>query len=106
VPLNVGTQCQTAPFDATLTGTDASNPPYKVDAGGPVTGMVDIPQFQHCGMGENLDPIFNAAISGPRNFNLLTQGPVCFVQGGFGCVPKGHNTVGPKKPHPLRKVIG
>ena len=73
------------------------------DAHGPLTGLVNIPKFRNCGVGENLDPIFNAAIAGPRNFNLLTQGAVCFVIGGFGCSPKTGEPVIPK---PLRKVIG
>jgi len=103
VPLDVGSHCETPPFDAILTGSDASNPPYNVVTGGPLTGMVDIPKFSHCGVGENLDPIFNAAISGPRNFNLLTQGAVCFELGGGVCDPK---TGLPEKPKPLRKVIG
>jgi len=103
VPLDVGSHCETPPFDAILTGSDASNPPYNVVTGGPLTGMVDIPKFSHCGVGENLDPIFNAAISGPRNFNLLTQGAVCFELGGGVCDPK---TGLPEKPTPLRKVIG
>jgi uncharacterized protein DUF6801 len=104
VPLDVGPNCETPPFDAVLTGSDASNPPYSVQNGGPLTGTVTIPKFQNCGVGENLDPIFNAAISGPRNFNLLTQGVVCFVQGGgLGC--DKHSGL-PKIPTPLRKVIG
>jgi hypothetical protein len=103
VPLNVGSDCQTPPFDAVLTGTSASNPPYSVQFGGPLTGMVSIPQFSNCGVGENLDPIFNAAISGPHNFNLLTQGAVCFVIGGFGCDP---NTGKPVIPAPIHSVTG
>jgi hypothetical protein len=102
VPLNVGTQCATPQFDAILTGTSASIPPYNVVTGGPLTGMVNIPKFSNCGVGENLDPIFNAAISGPMNFNLLTQGPVCFILGGGVCGPHG-----PVKPKPiLHKVSG
>lgn len=102
VPLNVGSHCESAPFDAIVTGNDGSNPPYIVTTGGPLTGMVNIPKFSNCGVGENLDPIFNAAISGPRNFNLLTQGAVCFVFGGGTCTGKGL----PVPPKPIRKVIG
>jgi hypothetical protein len=102
VPLDVGDSCQTPPFDAILTGTSASNPPYNVVTGGPLDGMVIIPKFSNCGVGENLDPIFNAAIAGPRNFNLLTQGPVCFLLGGGVCGKHG-----PVNPKPiLHKVIG
>ncbi len=64
VPLDVGSHCETPAFDAILTGTSASNPPYNVVTGGPLSGFVDIPPFSNCGVGENLDPIFNAAISG------------------------------------------
>jgi hypothetical protein len=98
-PLAVGSSCETPPFDAILTGTSASKPPYNVVTGGPLDGMVDIPKFSNCGVGENLDPIFNAAISGSRNFNLLTQGPVCFLVGGGGICP-------PPKPKPLHSVTG
>jgi hypothetical protein len=103
VPLDVGSHCESAPFDAIVTGSDESNPPYIVTTGGPLTGMVNIPKFSHCGAGEDLDPIFNAAISGPRNFNLLTQGGVCFVLGGGTCDNK---TGLPVPPTPLRKVTG
>jgi hypothetical protein len=103
-PLDVGSRCQTASFDAVLSGNNASKPPYVVTTGGPITGFVNVPPFKHCGVGENLDPIFNAAISGPKNFNLLTQGPVCFLTGDTsGCDPK---TGEPLMPKPLRKVIG
>ena len=98
-PLAVGSHCETPPFDAILKGTSASKPPYSVVTGGPLTGMVDIPKFSNCGVGENLDPIFNAAISGSRNFNLLTQGPVCFLVGGGGICP-------PPKPKALHSVTG
>lgn len=101
VPLDVGANCHTGAFDAQLVGTDQSKPPYGVQTGGPILGTVNIPQFHHCGAGENLDPIFNAAIAGPQNFNLLTQGAPCFVIGAFGCDP---NTGEPAVPKPLRKV--
>jgi hypothetical protein len=103
VPLDVGSQCESAPFDAIVTGSDESNPPYVVTTGGPLTGLVNIPKFSHCGVGEDLDPIFNAAISGPQNFNLLTQGKVCFVFGGGTCDNK---TGLPIPPKPLREVSG
>ena len=102
VPLDVGSRCETPQFDAILTGTSASNPPYNVVSGGPLSGMVTIPKFSNCGVGENLDPIFNSAISGPMNFNLLTQGPVCFVLGGGVCGKHG-----PVIPNPiLHQVSG
>jgi hypothetical protein len=102
VPLNVGSHCETTPFDAVVTGTSASKPPYSIQFGGPLTGMVTIPPFKNCGVGENLDPIFNAAISGPQNFNLLTQGELCSVIGAFGC---DKNRL-PVPPQPLHEVTG
>jgi len=103
VPLDVGSHCETPAFDVILTGSNATNPQYSIQFGGPLTGMATIPHFKNCGVGENLDPIFNAAISGPRNFTILTQGALCTVQGAFGCVPKSFT---PKPVKPIRKVIG
>ncbi len=103
VPLDVGSQCQTPAFDAILTGSSASKPPYSVQFGGPLVGTVTIPKFKNCGVTENLDSIFDAAISGPKNFNLLTQGVVCFVQDALDCKPKVNT---PVPPVPLRKVTG
>jgi len=102
VTLDVGSHCETPQFDAVLTGSSATNPPYFVQFGGPLLGTVTIPKFKNCGVTENLDPIFNAAISGPQNFNLLTQGAVCFVQDALGCDKNGL----PVPPQPLRKVTG
>jgi hypothetical protein len=103
VPLDVGSQCETPSFDVILTGSSATTPPYSIQFGGPLTGTATIPHFKNCGVGENLDPIFNAAISGPRNFTVLTQGPLCTVQGAFGCIPK---TGTPMPVKPIRKVTG
>jgi hypothetical protein len=102
VPLNVGSHCETPQFDAVVTGTSASKPPYSIQFGGPLTGSVTIPPFKNCGVGENLDPLFNAAISGPQNFNLLTQGELCSVIGAVGCNKKGL----PVPPKPLHEVGG
>lgn len=104
VPLDVGSHCETPPFDVILTGSNATNPPYSIQFGGPLTGMATIPHFKNCGAAaDKLDLIFNAAISGPRNFTVLTQGPLCTVQGAFGCIPK---TGMPMPVKPIRKVIG
>jgi hypothetical protein len=104
VPLDVGSRCETPPFDVILTGSNATNPPYSIQFGGPLTGNATIPHFKNCGAAaEKLDLIFNAAISGPRNFTVLTQGPLCTVQGAFGCIPK---TGTPMPVKPIRKVIG
>lgn len=98
VPLDVGSNCGTAPFDAIVTGTSASKPAYSVTAGGPLTGKITIPPFRHCGVGENLDPLFTGAISGTENFTLLTQGKICFLIGGGVCPPA--------IPKPLHSVTG
>jgi hypothetical protein len=49
--------------------------------------MITVPPFTGCGVGENLDPIFNATISGPGNFVKLTQGTLCTPNSGSGCPP-------------------
>jgi hypothetical protein len=104
VPLDVGSHCETPPFDVILTGSNATTPPYSIQFGGPLTGMATIPHFKNCGpAADKLDLIFNAAISGPRNFTVLTQGPLCTVEGAFGCIPK---TGTPMPVTPIRKVIG
>lgn len=105
VPLNVGPGCGTAqPVHAILTGRGHNGPPptgYTLSTGGPLTGNVTIPNFTNCGVGENLDPLFNASISGPMNFQLMTQGTLCTPQqsGKPGCpptVPKPRRRVGPE----------
>jgi hypothetical protein len=90
VPLNVGSDCHSVkPFTLKLTGV----PPYSLDSGGVLSGTIDVPPFTGCGVGENLDPIFNATVSGPGNLAQLTQGTLCSdwpVQGNFptaGCPP-------------------
>jgi hypothetical protein len=103
VPLNVGSRCGTSqPVHAVLTGRGHNGPPptgYTLATGGPLAGSVTIPKFAHCGVGENLDPLFNASISGPMNFQLMTQGTLCTPQqaGQPGCpptVPKPRRQVG------------
>jgi hypothetical protein len=93
VPLDVGPHCGTTqPVHAVLTGRGHNGPPptgYTLATGGPLSGSVTIPTFAHCGVGENLDPLFNASISGPMNFQLMTQGTLCTPQqtGQPGCPP-------------------
>jgi len=87
VPLNVGTHCQTAtPFDLILTGLP---PAYNVSLiKGVLTGTVTIPPFKGCNDGtENLDPLFDATVSGPGNFVKVTQATLCSPQVGNGCPP-------------------
>lgn len=74
-PLDVGPRCESAtPMTVTLLG---KAPDYTVNTGGPLTGTATIPPFSGCGVGEDLDPIFNASISGPGNFMKLIQGVPC-----------------------------
>jgi hypothetical protein len=60
---------------------------YTFVSGGPVTGTIDIPAFTGCGVGENLDPLFDASVSGNDNFLHLTQGTLCAPASAFGCPP-------------------
>jgi hypothetical protein len=82
VPLNVGPDCHTAtPATATLTASSVTST-YSLATGGPLTGTYTVPSFTGCGVGENLDPLFDAAISGPGNYLKLIQGPSCLA--GYG----------------------
>jgi len=90
VPLNVGAHCQTAtPFDLDLVGVP---PSYIVSAlHGVLTGTVTVPKFTGCANGsDNLDPIFDATVSGPGNFVKVNQAPFCSptVTPPNGCPPK------------------
>lgn len=76
VRLNVGNNCHTVSLmNATLQA--ASDNQYDVLNGGILQGSPTIPPWTGCGVRENLDAIFDAAISGKGNFTLLTQGPTC-----------------------------
>ncbi|HEY1636533.1 MAG TPA: hypothetical protein VGF64_17390, partial [Acidimicrobiales bacterium] len=86
--LPVGPHCQTHPFEIVLTGKPGSTPPYSLQGGGPLTGNVSIPEFHGCGVTENLNPLFNGTISGPRNFSQLTQGNLCTPSSDSGCPPR------------------
>jgi hypothetical protein len=88
-PLNVGPHCQTAsPFNLELVGLP---PSYNISAiEGILTGTVTVPQFTGCANGpDNLDPIFDATVSGPGNFAKINQAPFCAPQttGAPGCPP-------------------
>jgi hypothetical protein len=100
VPLNVGTQCETAaPLNLVLIGKgDNTIPPrgYTVETGGPLSGMVTIPPFIKCGVSENLDPLLTGSISGPGNFVKMTQGKLC------GPSQPANWTCPPPPPKPLR----
>lgn len=92
VPLPVGPDCGVDQrMKAVLVGRGTNVPysGYTLDLGGPLTGSVTIKQFSHCGVGENLNPLLDAGISGPNNFQLITQGTLCTPQqtGKPGCPP-------------------
>ncbi|MGD9483278.1 DUF6801 domain-containing protein [Streptomyces sp. TRM70308] len=75
VPLPVGPDCRTSePIPVRLSG---QAPHYDVLGGGLLTGEIDLPAFTGCGVGEDLDPLFTASVSGPGNHLRLNQGPVC-----------------------------
>jgi hypothetical protein len=89
VPLNVGPHCQTVtPFTLELVGLP---PSYNISAiQGVLTGTVTVPLFKGCANGsDNLDPIFNASVSGPGNFVKINQAPFCAptTTGAPGCPP-------------------
>ena len=95
-PLNVGNDCHTVkPFLLQLTG----KPPYQLDSGGVLSGTVTVPPFTGCGVGENLDPIFNATVSGPGNLAQLTQGTLCAAWNTSGTFPSGCPASVPKPVH-------
>ncbi|MFI0355689.1 DUF6801 domain-containing protein [Actinomadura sp. 9N407] len=82
-PMDVGPKCRTAqPVMLALTGSDHIAPPYAIDKGGRLSGMVNVPAFSGCGVGEDLDRLFTASVSGEGNYVQLTQGPVCFPSQG------------------------
>lgn len=103
-PLDVGSHCQTStPFTLLLRGKGINSLPpvgYTVSTGGPLAGTVTIPPFSGCGVGENLDPLFSASISGPGNFTLQTQGQICFPSNPIPPV----SVCPPPVPKPLRSV--
>ena len=103
VPLPVGPDCGVAkPVRAVLIGRGILVPKargYTVAGGGPLTGSVTIPNFTHCGVGEDLDPLLTASISGPANFQLITQGKLCTPK-----QPTVPPNCPPNVPKPLRHV--
>jgi hypothetical protein len=77
-PLDVGPNCRIAtPITLKLFGSTGSAVPYLVDRGGRLEGKVDIPPFVGCGVGDNLDALFTAAVSGKGNFIRIIQAEVC-----------------------------
>ena len=101
---SVGSNCRTkTPVHLKLIGTGNASTQrgfWNLLAGGTLGGMVTVPPFVGCGVGENLNPLFTASISGPRNFDLMTQGPLCIVR------PLVPPSCPPKVPKPSRRLIG
>jgi hypothetical protein len=85
-PLEVGTHCRTArPAHIALTGgSDYKNPVL----GGSLLGTIHIPPFQGCGVGEDLDPLFTAAVSGSGNHVKMIQGRICSPPATNNCPPQ------------------
>jgi hypothetical protein len=95
VPLDVGPDCHTVrPLSSpdpvadpennlvVLTGGGAPGEPTPLlfdafTSGGATAGTVAIPPFTGCGIGDNLDPLFDASVSGPGNYMKLMQAPAC-----------------------------
>jgi hypothetical protein len=98
-PLNVGNNCRTVrPFPLVLSAGSG----YSLDSGGVLNGTITVPPFTGCGVGENLDPIFNATVSGPGNFVQLTQGNLCINWNTTGNSPGAAEGCPASAPKPIR----
>lgn len=81
VPLNLGDDCKTAPTVLQLESDlgDVRRGGILFSEGATYIAEVDIPNFTGCGMGEDLSPLFNAAVSGPGNRVKIETGAWCGV---------------------------
>ncbi|ROQ59833.1 hypothetical protein EDD93_7238 [Streptomyces sp. 840.1] len=82
VALDVGGNCRTErPFTLPLRGDmllkDGVQTGYTLATGGVLTGQVTLPPFSGCGVGEDLDDIFTASISGVPGAVKQVQAPPC-----------------------------
>ncbi|MFG2669536.1 DUF6801 domain-containing protein [Streptomyces sp. NPDC048445] len=82
VALDVGANCRTErPFELPLRGRmvlkDGVQTGYTLVTGGVLTGQVTLPPFSGCGVGEDLDDIFTASISGVPGYVKQVQAPPC-----------------------------
>ncbi|MBC3840048.1 hypothetical protein GXW82_07140 [Streptacidiphilus sp. 4-A2] len=94
-PLDVGNNCRTVtPLQLKLVGISNQGLPgddpsrdYEISTGGPISqGQLTIPYFTGCGAdGQNLDPLFDAAVSGTGNSLNMVQGPICTTFQGTVC---------------------
>lgn len=100
VPLDVGDACRTSrPFTLRLLGLGwygREDPGYMLVTGGPLTGSVTIPPFSGCGVGEDLDDIFTASLSGVTNYVKQIQGAPCIPVNGSNCTAENEPTDIPK----------
>ncbi|MFJ6433691.1 DUF6801 domain-containing protein [Streptomyces sp. NPDC091416] len=86
VPLDVGPNCRTAkPFALPLRGEmllkDGVQTGYTLVTGGALAGKVTIPPFSGCGVGEDLDDLFTASISGvPGDVKQIQAAPCAAAQ--------------------------
>jgi hypothetical protein len=103
VPLDVGPDCHTIrPLSSpdpvadpennlvVLTGGSAPGEPTPrimglVGSGGAVAGTATIPPFTGCGADGNLDPLIDAAVSGPGNYMKMMLSATC---AGIGTQPE------------------
>ncbi|MET7858069.1 DUF6801 domain-containing protein [Streptomyces sp. NPDC005318] len=84
-PLDVGESCKSIePMNVSLRSSPAT---YTIPHGGILTGRATIPAFSGCGVGEDLDSLLTASISGPDNDIKMTQGNMCSMLNGDQCPP-------------------
>ncbi|MDL4818430.1 DUF6801 domain-containing protein [Actinomadura opuntiae] len=96
-PLDVGGRCRT--------GTDADlrlkgQMPSILNAG-VLDGTFTIPAFSGCGVGEDLDPLFNGSVAGPGNLLRMGLAATCIPDADLNCppvVPDPPRTVPPAAP--------
>ncbi|HEY9330785.1 MAG TPA: DUF6801 domain-containing protein [Streptomyces sp.] len=103
VPLDVGPNCRTTrPFALPLQGKmvlkDGVQTGYTLVTGGALTGKVTLPPFSGCGVGEDLDALFTASISGvPGDVKQVQAAPCAAAQHDPNvCTPEGQPVQVPK----------
>ncbi|WUW20303.1 hypothetical protein OG521_05670 [Streptomyces sp. NBC_01463] len=103
VPLDVGPNCRTSkPFALPLQGKmvlkDGVQTGYTLVTGGVLVGKVTLPPFSGCGVGEDLDDLFTASISGvPGAVKQVQAAPCAAAQHDPNvCTPEGQPVQVPK----------
>ncbi|MFI6496207.1 hypothetical protein [Nonomuraea typhae] len=99
--VEVGPKCRTSkPLDLKLRGGEMYDPPYQDNllVGGVLRGLVTIPPFTGCGVGEDISRLLTAAVAGKGNEIQVTQGALCGTAGAPSpqCPPEV--TINGKKP--------